>query len=128
MHQKEKRKEGDGQSITETNLYEALPTPEGKYMKSVSGRQEQYTTLQGSISPDTVTVESEGSSESYQELVVLKSVNESPGESYEELVASEAYYENPAEVASSPCSHDNIYENPSSTGQEIHAFDASLSS
>lgn len=106
--------------MTETNVYEALPTPEGKDVESVSGRQELYTTLQGNISPDTATVESEASSESYQELAVLKSVKESPGESYQELVASEAYYENPAEVASSPCSHDNFYENPPSTGQGIY--------
>lgn len=93
-----------------------LPASKETDVESASGLQELYTTPQGNIYVETATVESEASSESYQELVASKSFKESPGETYPELVDSESYYENPGEVTSSTCSQGNIYENPSSTG------------
>lgn len=119
--------------MTETNVYEVLPASKEKDVESSSGLQELHTTNVESIYADTATVESEASTESYQELVASQSLNESPkdtyqelvasesldespGDTYQDLVASESYYENPGEVTSSSCSHGNIYENPPSTG------------
>lgn len=96
MQQKDRRKEGDGESATETNVYEELiAAPNGKDVECGNAAvQEPCTTQKINVCTDETTTVCEATGKGHQEVVVVETLYDNPGEGTSLRTYGNSHYEN----------------------------------
>ena len=96
MKQKERRKEGDGESATETNVYQELTAaPNGKDVECGNAAgQEPCTTQKINVCTDETTTVCEEHGKGHQEVVVVETLYDNPGEGTSSRTYGNSHYEN----------------------------------
>lgn len=95
MKQKERRKEGDGESATETNVYEELIAAQNeKDVECGNAAGQEPCTKKINVCTDETTKVCEANSKGHQEVVVVETLYDNPGEGTSSRTYGNSHYEN----------------------------------